>query len=87
MKKVIAALLVSLVSLSSIFTNAQQQHSADDVAKKLANPVANLINVPLQFNYQFNINGKYVHENGYKMLLNILKMNHLNQILQDYFQR
>ena len=71
MKKVIAVLLVSLVSLSSIFTNAQQQHSADDVAKKLANPVANLINVPLQFNYQFNINGKYVHENGYKMLLNI----------------
>lgn len=64
-------LLSFLLVLLTVTVSAQEKNSDDDVAKKLSNPVADLISVPFQFNYQFDINGKYVHENGYKMLLNI----------------
>jgi hypothetical protein len=68
MKKKINLLLALLIVFSTGITFAQQ--TADELAKKLSNPVASLISVPFQFNFQFNINGKDDGENGYKMLMN-----------------
>jgi hypothetical protein len=61
-------LLALFIVFSTGITLAQE--TADELAKKLSNPVASLISVPFQFNFQFNINGKDYGENGYKMLMN-----------------
>jgi hypothetical protein len=43
--------LIVLLSTLAAMTQTAVAQSADDLAKKLANPVANLISVPFQGNY------------------------------------
>jgi hypothetical protein len=49
----VALLAASAMLLSH--TTLAQEHNADELAKKLANPVASLISVPFQFNTDFDI--------------------------------
>jgi len=51
MKNIFAAALVGELSMSGLATQAQAEDSATDLAKKLSNPVAALISVPMQLNY------------------------------------
>ncbi|WP_010483546.1 hypothetical protein [Pseudomonas sp. S9] len=52
MHKSLPAFGLLAMSLTSV---AEEQRSADDLAKQLANPVAALISVPFQYNYDENI--------------------------------
>ena len=61
-----AGLLALLVSVSA--THAVAQESAADIAKKLNNPVAAMISVPFQFNYDEDLGPT---EEGKRTLLNI----------------
>ena len=57
--------LAVAATLSSSFASAQE--SADELARKLSNPVAALISVPMQYNVDFDIGP----ENGTKHYLNV----------------
>ncbi|MBL7472716.1 hypothetical protein [Robertkochia sediminum] len=60
--------LVLFVFTAALFAQEEQQLSdADALAKQLQNPVASLISVPFQFNYDFG----YDPLNGNRMLLNV----------------
>lgn len=67
MKRIL--LLSLLIILSSRDQSFSQQ--AEELAKQISNPVASLISVPMQFNFQFNLNGPSGDLNGYRMLLNV----------------
>lgn len=51
MKKLLVGLLLSVMFSQPVLA---QDNAAEDLAKKLANPVASLISVPFQFNYDQN---------------------------------
>ena len=65
---VLAAALLGTLTLSALATQALAQESATDLAKKLSNPVAALISVPLQLNYDEKIGPT---EGGKRWLLNV----------------
>jgi hypothetical protein len=64
LKPAIGALALAAVLYSSF---ASTQESADELAKKLSNPVASLISVPMQYNVDFDIGTA----NGTKHYLNV----------------
>ncbi len=45
----------AIVALGSFSAHAAAQESADELAKKLSNPIASLISVPFQFNADFGV--------------------------------
>jgi hypothetical protein len=63
--------IVSVLALTAVVTTLSSPihaaESADEVAKKLSNPVSSLISVPLQYNVDFDIGS----ENGTKHYLNV----------------
>lgn len=58
--------LLVVLGLLAVHTASAQQHDADELAKKLSNPVAALISVPFQYNYDETFGA-----DGYRHTLNI----------------
>ena len=52
---VIAALVGVIVLMASVSAQAEEEASSAELAKKLQNPVADLISLPLQSNWDFGI--------------------------------
>jgi len=63
----ILSFFITFISLSAQESSSSSAPSAEELAKKLANPIANLISVPLQSNWDVGI-GAF---NGSKMVLNV----------------
>ncbi|TCK02697.1 hypothetical protein CLV83_4394 [Marinobacterium mangrovicola] len=62
-----SAKVLTLLSLALASPSVFAQ-SADELAKKLANPVSNLVSVPFQFNFDF---GGGIDDDGFRSTLNI----------------
>ena len=65
-------LFVLAIAMTAVSANAQESQadsaSAQDLAQQLANPVASLISLPLQFNYDRQIG---VDDEGERFTLNV----------------
>ena len=68
MKTRIYVLLGSVSIMSSTLCSAAEPEDAEALAKKLANPVASLISVPLQYNYDDHYGSNH---SGHKSYLNV----------------
>jgi hypothetical protein len=68
MRRTVITVSTMLVTSTLLAGQATAQQSAADLAKKLSNPIAALISVPLQFNYDQNIG---TTDHGDKWLLNV----------------
>jgi len=66
MNRISLLVLLGGVTMGVVHPLAAQEHSADELAKKLSNPVAALISVPFQYNYDETFG-----EEGYRHTLNI----------------
>lgn len=67
MKKIYNVLTLAALSLYTLNLSAQDGSGADNLAKQLQNPVANLISVPFQANYDLNVGPN----DGTKFLTNV----------------
>ena len=61
-------LMATVVVAIGFYSEAQAQASPADVAKKLNNPIAALVSVPLQLNYDEDFDPS---DDGYRFLLNV----------------
>jgi hypothetical protein len=70
LRKLLASSLGSIAAIAGALVpvSVAQAQSAEELAKKLSNPVAALISVPLQYNYDHKIGAQ---EQGHRSLLNI----------------
>lgn len=60
--------IITTLAASAFIVHAQEADQAAELAKKLANPVASLVSVPLQYNYDANFGAA---DKGSKSVLNI----------------
>jgi hypothetical protein len=71
-KRQLAVMTLAILAVFGLSgtTPAQTQQSAEELAKKLANPVASLISFPLENNFDFNYKGAEI-DGGYRWLMNV----------------
>jgi hypothetical protein len=69
-RSILGPLVILAVLAFATAAPAQAQQSAEELAKKLANPVASMISLPLQNNFDLDYKGSEIR-GGYKYLTNI----------------